>query len=119
MQTSEVASVIDVPEATIERLKRGRLELHKKSEEGGKEHGRKWATETAEYEELKAVVDLEDVSATTIWEAATGEAVDYGVFWESTYGEGFDEMEDNEVYLDGFINGASEVWLAVKDRVEA
>ena len=124
-------NVTAISEATIERLRASRQKSEEKAGEAGEDDGRKWASNTAEAEELSRLEGLYDPHN---WDITDGlpEARDvyYGMhseddgdwqsadeFWENVADLKTIAPINHCAYVRGFVEGALEVWEEVKDAI--
>ncbi len=111
--------------ATIERLKRGKADAESKDRAEGVEIGKKWATDSAEYDELVGVASIDSDWATaesTERDELQGElcskldcnSYDFQV---SVLGFVSGDAELTRGFLVGFYEGVMSVWNEVKDSL--
>ncbi len=118
----------------ISRLRESKLENDMKMREGSRRDGRMWAELDAEHIELEALGAafsdpenrFEDNDHTaysagerflfTICPDQDGDREAADCFWESQIPDA-KHLADSAAYVNGFIDGALEVWEEVKDQV--
>ena len=110
-------------EQVIERLRASKARVDRRSRESGRECGKRWAGQAAEYDELKRVAD---------WTRMQGAVIPFTVeafkqlidpmqkmdryawhnFWLK-HGEG----DVNDTFAEGFINGAAEIFSEIENQL--
>lgn len=110
-------------DAVIKRLRE--LKQQERSKETGVNDGRDWAAEVAEPWQLRRLARFaerrgvcEDLAHDLYAAVDLERNKDHDDFWAELVGEEYvaDRVSDTE-YLNGFINGAIEVWDDVKDHI--
>jgi len=112
-------------EDVIERLRASKVSDESAQRSEGTEHGRKWAMLRASYRDLKrlATVDLHGYPEGSAWEivdlsfGATPGDPESSFWWDLRNGDlgGFEPPDD--AYVEGFLEGATEVWDKVENQV--
>ena len=105
-------------EDVIERLKASKENSEQQDIVSGRNRGRAWASKGAEYFELKLVADLdvrnaefnEDEDAAA-WVISRLEGANLGDFPDL-----FGDEPVSDAYVEGFIEGAREIWQAVRQE---
>jgi hypothetical protein len=104
--------------SVINRLRASKMEYDETNEAAGMVDGRRWATKSASYGQLKRLARVEaqyenDDEAWLMPKYAIDEDYDPKDFWESF-------AEDAQIsagYVNGFMEGAQEVFLEVEDQL--
>jgi hypothetical protein len=101
---------------TIERLRASKEKYIEETRRGGKEAGRQWASDKAEYADLVRVANITDPTLD-----ALGEAIDPEdrLDWPDKYSIiGLDEYEcSDDEYVKAFIEGAQEMYSEIEDKL--
>jgi hypothetical protein len=107
-------------ETAIERLRASKAESNKRDELAGKEDGRKWAENTAEYDELRRVAEIKFVHGMSYLDALYS-AIDpdnelnEGEAMEQLFGDEHADVSDE--YVAAFIEGAQAFFDEVADKL--
>ena len=103
-------------EQVVERLRASYEETKSADQEEGHTTGVSWASETAEAAELMWLDQDGSADALHVWRVSDSPFEDYdnSEFWEIAGGL---ESRPPLAYIEGFVEGAVEVWEKVKDQV--
>ena len=112
--------------SVIQRLKASKMEFENVSYREGRKYGIKWAEESADYAELKRAYELDTDDAVFVEAEDDDQAINVAilltddgdkavVFWGEIFGE-WQAGKDFECYK-GFLDGASEIYVAVKEEL--
>lgn len=107
-------------QTAIERLRASKAKSQERDEAAGKENGRKWAEDEAEYEELLRISEIQSGNSPDAYEALrTAVDPDGGLadddFNRSLFGDERPNLSD--AYVEAFIEGAQEFFEEVKDQL--
>jgi hypothetical protein len=109
----------------IERLRASKARVEERSRESGKECGKTWAQQAAEYDELKRIagyakikqvpapVNLEAVQ-TLIDPEKEMTRYEWHDFWQK-HGDG--DGDPNDAFAEGFVEGATEIYDEIADQL--
>jgi hypothetical protein len=115
----------DVIEKTAARLRASKLEEEGQLKNEGREAGREWAQDDADYRALKTVAEYEwtddpDLYGFTLCTLILDEEgpshLEVKEFWETLLGDPRGR-EPDAAWVDGFIDGAKEVWDEVAEKI--
>jgi hypothetical protein len=115
----------DVIEKAAARLRAGREKYEAGRHAGGRATGRRWALEDADYTAVKALVGYSEdkaiIEASTLSSLILGDEdpshVEVRDLWEQLLGDDFRGAEPGLAWIEGFVEGAGEVWEAVADKI--
>jgi hypothetical protein len=107
----------------IERLRASKARTEERSRESGKECGKTWAQQAAEYDELKQIAGYAKINVapapmdlnalqTLIDPEREMDRYQWHDFWQ-THGDG----DPNDAFAEGFIEGAAEVFDEIEDQL--
>jgi hypothetical protein len=107
-------------ESAIERLRASKAESRKRDELNGKEHGRSWAEHTAEYDELRRVVEITFHHGMDCFDALyhaidPENEIEVRDFKQQVFGDEYADVSDE--YAGAFIEGAREFFGEVADKL--
>ena len=107
----------DKMQAAMERLKSSKADTEANEELVGKERGRHWAMNIASYEDLRAIsqIDLNDIQYDGILPSIVCNKLEDRSFWREYSMRPNEEVTDTFVH--GFVEGATEFFDEVSDRI--
>ena len=109
-------------ESVVERLRASKYRLEEGAVEAGKEAGRTWAKERAEYDELDRLATLNENHSDIVGVVVLQNYIDpeedldehqWARFWEENFGRG----RPNDAFARGFAEGAASVFQEVADQI--
>jgi len=122
-------------DSVVERLRASKIQHVNAVERLGREAGRMWASNVAEYDELEHIADIDtnewfngepmapygwcDYLAFAVLGTPQSE-LDGSVsqdFWDSAVGDSHDPRITSEKWLEGFIDGATDVYRNVEGKI--
>jgi hypothetical protein len=126
-------------EDVISRLRASKAKSDEQVSQESQKAGRQWAMRWAEATWLERLVEAREATADWDWGAMfnselnwphecaylmmtgteRGEAdhSDVRAFWETAIGDDYGKYKDDPAYIEGFLEGAMDLWHEVKDRI--